>query len=89
MKYSKEAFMKAIVHGCADSYFIDKKGNVRTRTATIKYGMVIVRDGEKKARFTVEGFMRVLARIMNTKPTYDYVLLGLANTANVLAEEGR
>lgn len=85
MKYSKEAFMKAIVHGCADSYWIDKKGNVRTRTATVVYGTVIVRDGKTRKKYSLNTFMKLLANKMGVKPTYDYVLLGLSMYANVLA----
>lgn len=86
MKYSKMAFVKAILHGCADSYFIDEKGRVRTRTATIVYNRVIVRDGRSRTRYSIPGFMYMLAGIMGVPPTYDSVVHGLDTYANVLAE---
>ncbi len=89
MKKAKEAFVKAILHGCADSYFIDKKGNIRTRTATVAFNRVVVRDGNTRTKYSVPGFMFMLARIMGVEPTYDNVVLGLDSTPNVLAVEGR
>lgn len=86
MKYSKECFIKAILHGCADSYFIDKSGNVRTRTATVAYNRVIVRDGKSRTKYSIPGFMYMLARTMGVQPTYDDVLNGFDTHANVLAE---
>lgn len=86
MKKSKEAFIKAILHGLVDSYYIDKYGNVRTKHATVKYGTVVVRDGAFRKKFTVNQFMCYLARIMRVNPTYDNVRLGLDSCANVLAE---
>lgn len=86
MKYSKEAFVKAILHGCVDSYFIDDNGHVRTRTATIAYNRVIVRDGKSRTKYSIPGFMYMLAGIMGVKPTYDNVLNGLCTFVNVLAE---
>lgn len=86
MKYSKMAFVKAILHGCADSYFIDSNGNVRTRTATVNYDRVIVRDGKSRTKYSISGFMYMLARTMGVQPTYDDVLNGLNTHANVLAE---
>lgn len=89
MKKAKERFIKAILHGCADSYFVDRKGNIRTRTATVAFNRVVVRDGNTRTRYSVPGFMFTLARIMGVEPTYDNVVLGLDNTPNVLAVEGR
>ena len=86
MKYSKEAFVKAILHGCADSYFVDDNGHVRTRTATVAYNRVIVRDGKSRTKYSIPGFMYMLAGIMGVKPTYDNVLNGLCTFTNVLAE---
>ena len=86
MKYSKMAFVKAILHGCADSYFIDDKGRVRTRTATVAYNRVIVRDGLSRTKYSIPGFMYMLAKTMGVPPTYDDVLNGLSTCANVLAE---
>ena len=86
MKYSKMAFVKAILHGCADSYFIDDKGRVRTRTATVAYNRVIVRDGLSRTKYSIPGFMYMLARTMGVPPTYDDVLNGLSTFVNVLAE---
>ena len=86
MKYSKECFVKAILHGCADSYFIDDKGRVRTRTATVAYNRVIVRDGLSRTKYSIPGFMYMLAKTMGVPPTYDDVLNGLSTFANVLAE---
>ena len=86
MKYSKMAFVKAILHGCVDSYFIDDKGRVRTRTATVAYNRVIVRDGLSRTKYSIPGFMYMLARIMGVPPTYDDVLNGLSTFTNVLAE---
>ena len=86
MKYSKMAFVKAILHGCADSYFIDDKGRVRTRTATVAYNRVIVRDGLSRTKYSIPGFMYMLAKTMGVPPTYDSVLNGLSTFANVLAE---
>ena len=86
MKYSKMAFVKAILHGCADSYFIDDKGRVRTRTATVAYNRVIVRDGLSRTKYSIPGFMYMLAENMGVPPTYDDVLNGLSTFANVLAE---
>ena len=85
MKYSKEAFIKAILHGCVDSYFIDDNGHIRTRTATIAYNRVIVRDGKSRTKYSIHGFMYMLAGIMGVQPTYDNVLNGLATFTNVLA----
>ena len=87
MKYSKMAFIKAILHGCADSYFIDNSGNVRTRTATVNHGRVIVRDGRSRTRYSIPGFMHMLAGTMGVEPTYDEVTSGFNTHANVLAEE--
>ena len=89
MKTSKMAFVKSILHGCADSYFIDKNGNVRTRTATVSFGRVIVRDGNTRTKYSIPTFMHMLAHIMNVEPTYDNVVMGFNTYANVLAEEGR
>lgn len=89
MKHSKEAFVKAILHGCADSYFIDKSGNVRTRTATVAFGRVVVKDGNTRAKYSIPAFMHMLARVMNVEPTYYNVVMGFNTFANVLAEEGR
>nr|DAG80559.1 MAG TPA: hypothetical protein [Caudoviricetes sp.] len=86
MKYSKEVFVKAILHGCADSYFIDNNGKVRTRTATVACNRVIVRDGLSRTKYSIPGFMYTLARIMGVPPTYDSVVHGLDTYANVLAE---
>lgn len=86
MKYSKMAFVKAILHGCTDSYFIDSNGNVRTKTATVNHDRVIVRDGKSRTIYSISGFMYMLARIMSVQPTYDDVLNGLNTHANVLAE---
>lgn len=88
MKYSKMAFVKAILHGCADSYFIDDKGRVRTRTATVAYNRVIVRDGKSRTKYSIPGFMYTLADVMGVPPTYDSVVHGLNTYANVLAERG-
>lgn len=88
MKYSKMAFVKAIMHGCADSYFIDDKGRVRTRTATVAYNRVIVRDGKSRTKYSIPGFMYMLAKTMGVPPTYDNVVHGLNTYANVLAERG-
>lgn len=89
MKSGKRRFEVAILHGCADSYFIDKKGNIRTRTATVAFNRVIVRDGKTRTKYSVPGFMFTLARIMGVEPTYDDVVMGLNNHPNVLAVEGR
>ena len=86
MKYSKECFVKAILHGCADSYFIDSNGNIRTRTATVAYNRVIVRDGKSRTKYSIPAFMHMLARTMNVQPTYDSVTNGFDTHANVLAE---
>ena len=86
MKYSKMAFVKAILHGCVDSYFIDDKGRVRTRTATVAYNRVIVRDGLSRTKYSIPGFMYMLAKTMGVPPTYYDVLNGLSTSANVLAE---
>lgn len=86
MKYSKECFIKAILHGCADSYFIDSNGNVRTRTATVAYNRVIVRDGKSRTKYSIPSFMTLLARTMGVPPTYDSVTSGFDTHANVLAE---
>lgn len=86
MKYSKECFVKAILHGCADSYFIDSNGNVRTRTATVAYNRVIVRDGKSRTKYSIPAFMYMLARAMGVQPTYDNVTSGFNTHANVLAE---
>lgn len=86
MKYSKEAFVKTILHGCVDSYFIDDNGHIRTITATIAYNRVIVRDGKSRTKYSIPGFMYMLAGIMGVKPTYDNVLNGLSTFVNVLAE---
>lgn len=88
MKYSKLSFVKAIMHGCADSYFIDNNGKVRTRTATVAYNRVIVRDGRSRTRYSIPGFMYMLADVMGVPPTYDSVVHGLNTYANVLAERG-
>lgn len=88
MKYSKLSFVKAILHGCADSYFIDDKGRVRTRTATVAYNRVIVRDGLSRTKYSIPGFMYMLADVMGVPPTYDSVVNGLNTYANVLAERG-
>ena len=86
MKYSKLSFVKAILHGCADSYFIDSKGKIRTRTATVAYNRVIVRDGLSRTKYSIPGFMYMLAKTMGVPPTYDSVVRGLDTYANVLAE---
>ena len=86
MKYSKECFVKAILHGCADSYFVDFNGNVRTRTATVAYNRVIVRDGKSRTKYSIHAFMHMLARLMGVQPTYDNVTSGFDTHANVLAE---
>ena len=86
MKYSKLSFVKAILHGCADSYFVDPSGNVRTRTATVAYNCVIVRDGKSRTKYSIPAFMHMLARVMGVQPTYDSVTNGFDTHANVLAE---
>ena len=86
MKYSKECFVKAILHGCADSYFIDGSGNVCTRTATVAYNRVIVRDGKSRTKYSIPAFMHLLAGVMGVQPTYDNVTSGFDTHANVLAE---
>lgn len=86
MKYSKECFVKAILHGCADSYFVDSNGNVRTRTATVAYNRVIVRDGKSRTKYPIPAFMHMLARVMGVQPTYDSVTNGFDTHTNVLAE---
>lgn len=86
MKYSKEVFVKAILHGCADSYFIDNNGKVRTRTATVACNRVIVRDGRSRTKYSIPGFMHMLAGVMGVPPTYDSVVRGFDTCANVLAE---
>lgn len=86
MKYSKECFVKAILHGCADSYFIDNNGNVRTRTATVAYNRVIVRDGKSRTKYSIPAFMHMIAGVMGVQPTYDSVTSGFDTHANVLAE---
>ena len=86
MKYSKECFVKAILHGCADSYFVDSNGNVRTRTATVAYNRVIVRDGKSRTKYSIPAFMHLLAGVMGVQPTYDNVTSRLYTHANVLAE---
>lgn len=88
MKYSKESFVKAILHGRADSYFMDRNGKIRTRTATVAYNRVIVRDGRSRTRYSIPGFMHVLARIMGVQPTYDDVVQGMETIPNVLARKG-
>lgn len=87
MKYSKECFIKAILHGCADSYFIDESGNVRTRTATVAYNRVIVRDGKSRTKYSIPAFMHLLAGVMGVQPTYYDVTNGFDTNANVLAKE--
>lgn len=86
MKYSKECFIKAILHGCADSYFIDEKGNVRTRTATVAYNRVIVRDGKSRTKYSIPAFMHMIAGVMGVQPTYEDVTSGFDTHVNVLAE---